>query len=282
MLIFDTVSAMQEWCTEQKKQGRTLGLVPTMGYLHQGHLSLVQEARRQCDRVVVSIFVNPIQFGIGEDLDKYPRDLSGDCKLLEDAQADAVFAPPVREMYPEGYATFVQTEGDMTAKLCGASRLGHFKGVTTVVSKLFNICQPDRAYFGQKDAQQVLVIEKMVRELNFPLTIVRVPIKREADGLAMSSRNVYLSSEQRQQALVLSQSLLEAAKAIEQGERDPFKVMAGMREKIESAPEARIDYIAIYRADDLADIKQIEDKILIALAVKFGNTRLIDNLLVEV
>lgn len=282
MRIFETASAMQAWCQEQKRAGQTIGLVPTMGYLHQGHLSLVQEARQQCDRVVVSIFVNPIQFGAGEDLDKYPRDLSGDCKLLEEAQTDAVFAPSVRDMYPEGYATFVEMEGTITNRLCGASRPGHFKGVTTVVSKLFNICLPDQAFFGQKDAQQVLVIEKMVRELNFPLEIVRVPIKRETDGLAMSSRNVYLSSEQRAQALVLSQALQQAGQIIGEGERDPAKVIAGMRARIESAPEARIDYIEIYRAEDLGDIKQIEGKVLIALAVKFGNTRLIDNLLVEV
>jgi len=282
MLIFETTKAMQEWCLEQKRQGRTIGLVPTMGYLHQGHLSLVQEARRQCDRVVVSIFVNPIQFGAGEDLDKYPRDLSGDCKLLEGEQTDAVFIPSVREMYPEGYSTFVEMDGTITNRLCGASRPGHFRGVSTVVSKLFNICLPDLAFFGQKDAQQVMVIEKMVRELNFPLKIVRVPIKREADGLAMSSRNVYLSSEQREQALVLSQALQQAGQIIAQGERDPLKVIAGVRAKIESAPEARIDYIEIYRAEDLGDIKQIEGRVLIALAVKFGNTRLIDNLLVEV
>jgi len=282
MLIFETAKAMQEWCLEQKQQGQTIGLVPTMGYLHQGHMSLVQEARRQCDRVVVSIFVNPIQFGAGEDLDKYPRDLSGDCKLLEGEQTDAVFVPAVREMYPEGYSTFVEMEGTITDRLCGASRPGHFRGVTTVVSKLFNICLPDRAFFGQKDVQQVMVIEKMVRELNFPLKIVRVPIKREEDGLAMSSRNVYLSSEQREQALVLSQSLKQAAQIIKLGERDPAVVIAGIRAKIESAPEARIDYIEIYRANDLGDIKQIEGRILIALAVKFGNTRLIDNLLVEV
>lgn len=282
MVIFETTSAMQEWCQEQKKLGLTIGLVPTMGYLHQGHLSLVQEARRRCDRVIVSIFVNPIQFGAGEDLDKYPRDVSGDCKLLEGEQTDAVFAPSVREMYPEGYATFVETEGSITTKLCGASRPGHFRGVTTVVSKLFNICLPDLAFFGQKDAQQALVIEKMVRELNFPLKIIRVPIKREADGLAMSSRNVYLSEEQRKQALVLSQALAAARQAIQDGQRDVSRLIAGMREKIESAPEACIDYVEIYRADDLGDIKQIEGRVLIALAVRFGNTRLIDNLLVEV
>jgi len=282
MQVFETIGAMQEWCLEQKKQGLTIGLVPTMGYLHQGHLSLVQEARRQCNRVVVSIFVNPIQFGAGEDLDKYPRDVSGDCRLLEGEETDAVFIPSVREMYPEGYATFVEMDGSITNRLCGASRPGHFRGVTTVVSKLFNICLPDKAFFGQKDAQQVLVIEKMVRELNFPLQIVRVPIKRESDGLAMSSRNVYLSSEQRRQALVLSQALQQAGEIIGQGERDPAKVIAGMRAKIESAAEAQIDYIEIYRADDLGDIKQIEGQVLIALAVKFGTTRLIDNLLVEV
>ncbi len=179
MQVFNTVNEMQNWCTDQKNQGKTIGLVPTMGYLHEGHLSLVREARRQTDVVVVSIFVNPIQFGANEDLDKYPRDLSKDLEMLEKEKADAVFAPAAAEMYPPGYNSFVEIEGQVTAKLCGASRPGHFKGVATVVAKLFNICQPNRAFFGQKDAQQVLVIEKMVRELNFPLQIVSAHSKRK-------------------------------------------------------------------------------------------------------
>jgi len=282
MRVFKTVKEMQNWCIDQKKQGKTVGLVPTMGYLHEGHLSLVREARRQTDLVVVSIFVNPIQFGVNEDLDQYPRDLSRDLGLLEKEKADAVFAPAVAEMYPAGYSTFVEVEGQVTSKLCGASRPGHFKGVTTVVSKLFNICQPDKAFFGQKDAQQVLVIEKMVHELNYPLQIVRVPIVRENDGLAMSSRNVYLNEEERRQALVLNQSLLMARDMIRAGERDPQKVLASIRGQIEKAPLAQIDYVKLYRASDLAEIDAIEGQVLIALAVKFGNTRLIDNLLVEV
>ncbi len=282
MQVFATVNEMQNWCADQKNKGKTIGLVPTMGYLHEGHLSLVREARRQTDAVVVSIFVNPIQFGVNEDLDKYPRDLSKDLELLEKEQADAVFAPAAAEMYPPGYNSFVEVEGQVTAKLCGASRPGHFKGVATVVTKLFNICQPTRAFFGQKDAQQVLVIEKMVRELNFPLQIVRVPIVREKDGLAMSSRNVYLNAEERSQALVLSQSLAVAREMIEAGEKSPQRILNHIREKIETAPLARIDYVELYRADDLAEIDVIEGRILIALAVKFGNTRLIDNLLVEV
>lgn len=282
MQVFNTVNEMQNWCTDQKNQGKTIGLVPTMGYLHEGHLSLVREARRQTDVVVVSIFVNPIQFGANEDLDKYPRDLSKDLEMLEKEKADAVFAPAAAEMYPPGYNSFVEIEGQVTAKLCGASRPGHFKGVATVVAKLFNICQPNRAFFGQKDAQQVLVIEKMVRELNFPLQIVRAPIVREKDGLAMSSRNVYLNAEERRQALVLSQSLAVAREMIEAGEKSPQNILNRIRDIIETAPLARIDYVELYRADDLAEIDMIEGRILIALAVKFGNTRLIDNLLVEV
>jgi pantoate--beta-alanine ligase len=283
MQIFNSVKQAQDWCKSQKYSGKTIGLVPTMGYLHAGHLSLVRMARQECDIVIVSIFVNPMQFGQGEDLDRYPRDLKRDTELLEKENVDAVFAPLVRDMYPEGYSTFVQVQGEITDKLCGASRPGHFQGVTTVVSKLFLICQPDKAFFGQKDAQQAAIIEKMVRELNFPLTIVRGPIIREADGLAMSSRNVNLSEEQRKQALILNQALLAAKKEIMAGQRDTKILKQGMRKMIASQPEAQIDYIEIYQADELKDIKEIAgEKIIMALAVKFGNTRLIDNLTVEV
>ncbi|HCF51396.1 MAG TPA: pantoate--beta-alanine ligase [Syntrophomonas sp.] len=282
MLILDRVGSAQEWCMAQKKAGNTIGLVPTMGYLHEGHLSLVEQARSKCDIVVVSIFVNPIQFGVGEDFETYPRDLSRDQDLLEEKHVDALFAPSISEMYPPGYRTFVEVGGEITAKLCGASRPGHFKGVTTVVSKLFNICVPDKAFFGQKDAQQVMVIEKMVRELNFPLEIVRVPIVREEDGLAKSSRNVYLDAEQRQQALVLSRALKEAHSRIERGERDVARLKEIMREVIAASPQAIIDYVEIYDAADLGDVDQVDRKILMALAVKFGSTRLIDNRLVEV
>jgi len=231
---------------------------------------------------VVSIFVNPIQFGVGEDFEDYPRDLEKDSQLLADAGVDALFAPSIREMYPPGYNSYVEVTGEITGKLCGRSRPGHFRGVTTVVSKLFNICLPDLAFFGQKDAQQVMIIEKMAKELNFPLQIVRVPIVREADGLAMSSRNVYLNPEQRKQALVLSQSLQQAQELIRAGERDAGKVKQLMCTTINSSPEANIDYAEIYDADDLADVDEIQGRVLLALAVKIGTTRLIDNLIVEV
>jgi len=282
MQIFTSVIEMQEWCRKHKIQGKKIGLVPTMGYLHEGHLSLVREAIKSCDIVVVSIFVNPIQFGVGEDFDEYPRDIDRDKTLLEKENVHAIFVPTIREMYPQGYNTFVEVKGEITQKMCGASRPGHFIGVTTVVSKLFNICQPDIAYFGQKDAQQVTVIEKMVKELNFPLDIVRVPIVREKDGLAMSSRNVYLNEEQRQQALVLSRALNKAKDEIMCGERDIEKIRRKMQKLIKDCSQGEVDYIAIYNALDLSDLEEISGKVLIALAVKFGNIRLIDNLLVEV
>ncbi len=283
MQIFTSIKETQDWCKARKVEGKTIGLVTTMGFLHAGHLSLVQKARQECDIVIVSIFVNPIQFGQGEDFEEYPRDLRRDTELLEKEKVDAIFAPLARDMYPEGYSTFVEAEGEITEKLCGASRPGHFKGVTTVVSKLFLICQPDKAYFGQKDAQQVTIIEKMVRELNFPLTIVRGPIIRETDGLAMSSRNVNLNKEQRQQALVLNQALQAAEAEIKAGQRDIEALKQGMRELISAQPEAQVDYIEIYKADDLKNVKNLAgEKVIMALAVKFGNTRLIDNLIVEV
>lgn len=282
MKIIETVAEMQQWSKEQKRAGKSVGLVPTMGYLHEGHLTLVRQARKNSDAVVVSIFVNPLQFGPGEDFEDYPRDLKRDSGLLEAEGVDAVFAPSVQEMYPAGFSSYVEVCGEITQKLCAISRPVHFKGVTTVCSKLFHICQPDRAFFGQKDAQQLLVIKKMVRELNFPLEIVGVPIVREADGLAKSSRNVYLSQEERTQALVLSRSLQEAKKAIEAGERKVAALKALIQDVIQSSPLARIDYVEIYNADDLSDIEEIDGRALIALAVKFGNTRLIDNLLVEV
>ncbi len=282
MRIFNEVKTIQNWCKEQKLQGKKIGLVPTMGYLHEGHLALVREARIHCQVVVVSIFVNPTQFGVGEDFEVYPRDFERDSALLEQEKVDALFAPANEEMYSSESSTWVEVAGEITTRLCGASRPGHFRGVTTVCSKLFNICLPDLAFFGQKDAQQVMVLEKMVRELNFPLEIIRVPIVREADGLAMSSRNVYLAPEARQQALVLNRALSEAEEAIRNGERDAVRVKKRMREIIESSPQAQIDYVEIYDAYDLADVQTIDRKSLMALAVKFGNTRLIDNRLVEV
>lgn len=282
MKIFKDPKTIQNWCKEQKLQGKKIGLVPTMGYLHEGHLSLVREARTHCDIVVVSIFVNPTQFGAGEDFEVYPRDFDRDAGLLEEEKVDAIFAPSNEEMYSKDSSTWVEVTGEITAKLCGASRPSHFRGVTTVCSKLFNICLPDIAFFGQKDAQQVMVLEKMVRELNFPLEIIRVPIVRESDGLAMSSRNVYLGSEAREQALILNKALNLAQEAIKNGERDTARLKSTIRQTIASSPLAEIDYAEIYDAYDLADIDKVDRKIIVALAVRFGNTRLIDNRLVEV
>jgi pantoate--beta-alanine ligase len=282
MQIFNNIKEMQEWSLQARRQGKSIGLVPTMGFLHEGHLALVQEARNSCDLVVVSIFVNPLQFGQGEDFEEYPRDLSRDVSLLEKAGADAVFAPTAREMYPDGFSTSVEVSGEITQKMCGASRPGHFKGVTTVCTKLFHTCLPDKAFFGQKDAQQLLIIKKMVRELNFPLEIVRVPIVRESDGLAMSSRNVYLDAAQRKEALALSRALNHAREQIAGGERDVTRLKDSIRRIITASPEAEIDYIEIVNGEDLSDLTTVSGRVLIALAVKFGKTRLIDNLLVEV
>lgn len=282
MQTFTSIIKMQEWCKEQKREGKTIGLVPTMGYLHQGHLALVREARRSCDIVVVSIFINPLQFGVGEDFEDYPRDLAQDSLVLEQEQVDAIFAPSIKEMYPLGYNSFVEVLGEISQKLCAQSRPLHFRGVSTVVNKLFHICLPDQAFFGQKDAQQVMIIEKMVRELNFPLSIVRVPIVREEDGLALSSRNVYLDEKQRAQALVLNRSLQAARELIQAGERNVAKVKSLLEQMIKTSPGADIGYVEIYDARDLAQLEEIQGQVLIALAVKFGTTRLIDNLLVEV
>ncbi|MGE5455034.1 MAG: pantoate--beta-alanine ligase [Methylocystaceae bacterium] len=282
MQVIHTVNEMQKWAQNAKSQGQKIGLVPTMGFLHAGHLSLVKSAKSRCDQVAVSIFVNPIQFGPTEDLATYPRDLERDVALLAAEGVDVVFNPAPEEMYPGGFAAVVEITSEMTTRLCGSSRPGHFSGVTTVVSKLFNICLPDEAFFGQKDAQQLLVIEKMVRDLNFPVTIVRVPIKREADGLAMSSRNVYLSDEERQLALVLNQSLQKAYDLVKAGERNPAVVKAQIEVMIAAAPAARVDYIAVVSGEDLSEINLLSGSVLIALAVGIGKTRLIDNLIMEV
>ena len=282
MQIFNKSHEMQEWSIQQKRAGKTIGLIPTMGFLHEGHLSLVKRARTDCQIVAVSIFVNPLQFGVGEDFDEYPRDITRDCELLEKEGVDAVFSPSISDMYNPGFSTTVEVTGPVTERLCGASRPGHFKGVCTVVSKLFHICLPDRAYFGQKDAQQAVVIEKMVRELNFPLKIVRGPTVREADGLALSSRNSYLKPEERESGLVLSQALGLAREMIDQGEIRPEIVRDAMVELIESRPHTKIDYVEICSGEDLSPLTAIEGEVLIALAVQIGATRLIDNLLLEV
>lgn len=253
-----------------------VGLVPTMGYLHEGHLSLVRRAREDNGFVVVSIFVNPTQFAPEEDLDRYPRDLERDLDVADSAGADAVFHPQVREMYAPDHCTWVEVE-KLTERLCGASRPGHFRGVTTVVTKLFGIVTPDRAYFGQKDAQQALIIRRMTADLDLGVEIEVCATVRESDGLAMSSRNAYLSPEERRQASTLQRALREAATAIETGERDPAAVRAAFHSRLAEAPLARLDYLEIVGTSDLAPVETIQAEVLVAAAVWFGDTRLIDN-----
>lgn len=281
MKIITTVRELKKCVQSAKKQGQTVGLVPTMGYLHEGHLTLMRKAREENDCVVASIFVNPLQFGQGEDFGSYPRELKQDSLRAASAGVDWLFAPTVEEMYPQGFEnmnTFVEVTG-VTAGLCGASRPGHFRGVATVVSKLFHIVEPDRAYFGQKDAQQVVVIQKMVQDLNMNVTIVPVPIVREVDGLALSSRNVYLSSAERQAALVLSQSLKLATKLLESGVQDSDEILQQMEELIQQQPLASIDYLVIVDTETLESVSDIHLPVLIAMAVKIGKTRLIDNMI---
>lgn len=280
MRVIDKIGDLKEIIREQRKTGKSIGFVPTMGYLHEGHISLVKASRNENDFTIMSIYVNPTQFGPNEDFSKYPRDAEGDTKKAKDAGVDIIFMPLNSEMYPAGYNSYVEVYG-ITDKLCGKSRPGHFKGVCTVVLKLFNIVEPDKAYFGQKDAQQAAVIKKMVKELNMKVRIVTCPIVREHDGLAMSSRNVYLDSDQRRAALVLSKSLVEAEEMIRKGELDSFKVRGHMVKKIESEKLAVIDYVEIVDASTLESKDILKGNILIALAVKFGNTRLIDNIILE-
>ncbi|WP_069650682.1 pantoate--beta-alanine ligase [Caloranaerobacter ferrireducens] len=281
MKIIKSIQEIKNIIADEKAKGKSIGFVPTMGYLHDGHLSLMKRAKDENDVVVVSIFVNPIQFGQGEDYEVYPRDIERDSKLAESVGVDYIFAPEVKEMYPEGYNTFVEVLG-VTDKLCGASRPGHFRGVTTVVMKLFNIVTPDKAYFGQKDAQQVYVIKQMVRDLNMAVKIISCPIVREHDGLAMSSRNTYLSEEERRQALVLSKSLFWAQDMINKGERNAKTLIGGIKSMINEMPLANIDYVEIIDYDTFSEVEKLKGNILIALAVRIGKTRLIDNILVEV
>ena len=280
-MLAKTIAEVRDVVTEKKAAGLKVGLVPTMGFLHEGHLSLIRKAKEETDFVVVSVFVNPTQFGPNEDFESYPREPERDYQLSLDAGANLIFNPEVEEMYPEPGKTVVEVTG-LTANLCGASRPGHFNGVSTVVSKLFNIVLPDRAYFGQKDAQQVAVIKQMVRNLNFPLQIVACPIVREKDGLAMSSRNTYLSSEERISALRLSQALFAAEEMIIGGERDAAKVRKYITDHIEEDPRCLIDYVKTTDFGTLEDVETITGEVLIAIAVKIGKTRLIDNVVVEV
>jgi pantoate--beta-alanine ligase len=278
MLIFKTVAEAQSACAQLRGEGRILGLVPTMGALHEGHLSLARAAKAECDIVAASIFVNPTQFGPNEDFSKYPRTFEQDCALLEGEGVDMIFAPTVDEMYPSGASTFVVVEG-VSDRLDGASRPGHFRGVTTVVSKLFHIIGPHKAFFGQKDAAQVAVLRKMVRDLNFPLRLVVCPIVREDDGLAMSSRNRYLSERERQQALVLRRALEQVEKRASEGEMSSRTLMETARNVFASEPDVRIDYIAVVDPETLEDVPNVRDGALVAVAAFVGTTRLIDNIL---
>lgn len=272
-----TIAEVRESIKEWKRHGLTVGLVPTMGYLHDGHKSLIEKAHEENDKVVVSIFVNPIQFGVNEDLDAYPRDLEGDSKLCDEAGVDVIFHPKASEMYFKDFCTYTDMES-LTHNLCGMSRPTHFRGVCTVVNKLFNIVTPNKAYFGKKDAQQLAIIKRMVRDLNIDTEIIECPIVREEDGLAISSRNSYLSAEERKSALVLNKSLAEGRRILEGGEKNAAEVVKAMKEIIEKEPIAEIDYVKVVDSDTLEDVEVIEKKVLVAMAVRVGKTRLIDNI----
>ena len=280
MNLYRSAGETRAACRGARAEGRRLGLVPTMGALHEGHLSLVRAARAQCDVVAVSLFVNPTQFGPNEDLSRYPRPFERDRELLEREGVEILFAPSPEEMYPPGASTWVTVEG-LSEKLDGRSRPGHFRGVTTVVSKLFHIFEPAAAFFGQKDAAQLAVIRRMVRDLNFPVEIVACPIVREADGLAMSSRNVYLSADERTSALVLRRSLLRVEELFAAGERDAAKLAAAGRAVFAKEPQVRLDYFEIVDPDTLEPAGRITGPALCAVAAYVGNTRLIDNVVLH-
>ncbi len=278
--ILHTIKETRKQISEWKKNGFSIGLVPTMGYLHEGHRSLIKKAVEENDRVVVSVFVNPMQFAPNEDLESYPRDLNADAKLCESTGADLIFNPEPEEMYKDGFCSFVDMSGP-TAELCGKSRPIHFRGVCTVVSKLFNIITPDRAYFGQKDAQQLAVIKRMVTDLNIPVEIIGCPIIRENDGLAKSSRNTYLNDEEREAALILSKTIFMAQELVKKGMTDAKELTALMKKNIETQPLAKIDYVEAVNFDDISITDTIKSNTLVAMAVYIGKTRLIDNFIVE-
>lgn len=280
MQIATTIEEVRTLVKSWKKEGATVGFVPTMGYLHEGHGSLISRAREDNDKVVVSIFVNPMQFGPGEDLESYPRDLEKDSAYCESLGADLIFHPEPSEMYTEGFCSYVDMSV-LTEELCGLSRPVHFRGVCTVVNKLFNIVQPDRAYFGQKDAQQLAVIKRMVEDLNMDLQIIGCPIVREADGLAKSSRNTYLSAGERQAALVLSRAVKCGQELVASGETDATVIVAQMKALIEQEPMARIDYVKAVDGMTMQQIDTVKKPMLVALAVYIGKTRLIDNFIVD-
>ncbi len=280
METITSVGQMKSWSKARLAAGKTVGFVPTMGFLHEGHLDLMRRARLENDFLVTSIFVNPTQFGPSEDFAAYPRDPESDSAKCRAVGVDALFMPPAEEVYPQGFQTLVEVE-NVSAPLCGASRPGHFRGVATVVLKLFNMVCPTAAYFGEKDFQQLQVIKTMVRDLDLDVKIVPCPTARETDGLAMSSRNSYLSPDQRQQAVCLIQALREARKMFDEGESDAGKYVRAMTQRIESEREAQIDYVSLVHPETLEDLKDVQDKALAILAVRIGKTRLIDNMLLE-
>ncbi len=282
MEIINRIPRMRMLSRKLRRDNRKIGFVPTMGALHDGHLSLIRRAQQMSDVVIVSIFINPIQFGPSEDFEVYPRDLARDAEQIANKGVDYLFAPSIDEMYPEDFMTYVVTE-NLSSRLCGASRPGHFRGVTTIVNKLFNIITPDFAFFGQKDAQQVIIIQRMVRDLCMDTEVVVCPIIREVDGIAMSSRNQYLDPEERQAGLVLYRALELTRRLYEDGERNCPKIVGAIRELIEKEPLARIDYIAAVDVDTLEPLNEIDDdtSVLIALAVFIGRTRLIDNIVLK-
>ncbi|WP_276895218.1 pantoate--beta-alanine ligase [Hallella bergensis] len=276
MQVVKTIQEVREIVKGWRKEGLSVGLVPTMGFLHEGHQSLIAKSVDDNDRTVVSVFVNPIQFGPSEDLEAYPRDLNHDMAAVEAMGGDLIFNPEPSEMYPDHFTTFVDTT-ETTELLCGARRAGHFRGVCTVVSKLFNIVGPDRAYFGQKDAQQLATVRRFVRDLNFDLEIIACPIVREADGLAKSSRNTYLSAEERRAALILSKSLKLGQTAVENGERNASAIIKIISDSLQTEPLARVDYVEVVDLNNVQRVETIEGETLVAIAVYIGKTRLIDN-----
>ena len=279
MQVVSTVKEVRDIVAGWRKEGKTVGFVPTMGYLHEGHGSLISKAVEQNDKAVVSIFVNPMQFGPTEDLESYPRDLEKDSKFCESLGADLNFHPEPEEMYHDGFSSFVDMTV-LTEELCGLSRPVHFRGVCTVVSKLFNIVQPDRAYFGQKDAQQLAVIKHMVDDLNMNVEVIGCPIIREEDGLAKSSRNTYLSAEERKVALILSKTIFMGQKMVEEGETDAVKLVEAMKKNIETEPLAKIDYVKAVDGLTMQQVTELKSPALVAMAVYIGKTRLIDNFMI--
>ncbi|MFH1736490.1 MAG: pantoate--beta-alanine ligase [Actinomycetota bacterium] len=281
MEIIRSISELQKTLDPARQAGKTVGLVPTMGFLHEGHLSMVRAARDENDVVVLSIFVNPTQFGPAENYQTYPRDLARDTELAEQAGADIIFAPEVQEVYPDGLATYVEVTGPETKGLCATSRPGHFRGVTTVVAKLLNIVRPERAYFGQKDAQQLAVIKRMMRDLNIPVEVIGCPTVREPDGLAMSSRNMYLKPEERKAAAALHEALIAAETTIKQGERSGVRIIDAVEKVIKREPLAKLEYAEIRQTADFSQPEMIDGEVLLAVAAKVGQTRLIDNIVVN-